>query len=197
MHTHSHSSSVYTMSDEELHSLEQSKLGRRIEGDIDDIIASYAHIPPTKPLDPCADVQPHCDLMSVAKFGAAASITSAYPASRPSHSPPTPSSTYSEPSPCTTYSKSPSISMKATLERFRDTPPPAPGWDKVSFGRETGLFGPDAFSDFPGCDLSRSGVDGFHSYERFGNEAEGRAGRRKDWRREFARRGAGRGYAVL
>lgn len=47
-------------------------------------------------------------------------------------------------------------------QRFENTPPPAPSWEKVSFGRQTRLFGADY-----------GGVEGG----------------RKDWRGEFGRRG--------
>lgn len=186
-HTYSNSSSIHTLSDAELHSLEQAQLNRKISDDIDSIIASYSHIPPTKTLDPLADVQPHCNATRAA--------TNARPDPSQAHYSPTSSSVYSSPSSSfSSPSSSPQIRMKAKLERFRDTPPPAPGWDKVSFGRQTGLFGPDAFSN-----LGHSGERSTQRSERFRDEVdEQRAGRRKDWRGEFARRGFGGGsYVVL
>lgn len=114
--THSHSSSVYTISDEELRSMEERKLGRRIEDDIDSIIASYQHVPPTATADPFCDTRIHS--------------TIAPPLPSSNYSSPSPPSVYSSPTPSSTYSSPPSTpptTMKAKLERFRDTPPPAPG----------------------------------------------------------------------
>lgn len=184
-HTHSHSSSVYTLSDAELQRLERAQLNRSISDDIDTIIACYSHIPPTTPVDPFADIRPHCNVASEASWTALASTS---PDPIQSHCSPTPSSVYSSPS------SSPPTRMKAKLERFRDTPPPAPGWEKVSFGRETGLFGPDAFSN-----LGHSGEQSTQRNQRFRDEVdEQMAGRRKDWRGEFARRGVGGGgYVAL
>lgn len=152
---------MYTISDEELRELEDQKLGRRLEDDIDEIIAQYQYTPLTATADPFG----HAKVPSVAGV-MGPTISCAASAS------PTPSSTYPSPP------SSPPTIMKAKLERFRDTPPPAPGWGKVSFGRETRLFGPDQFSSVGSGDVLRE---------------EGRAGRRKDWRGEFGRRG----YAVL
>lgn len=164
-HTHSHSSSVYTISDEELRELEDQKLGRRREDDIDEIIAQYQYTPPTATADPFGAAQVP-SVASVASGVVGSTVPYAASAS------PAPSSTYSSPP------SSPPTIMKAKLERFRDTPPPAPGWGKVSFGRETRLFGPDQFSSIGSGGVLRE---------------EGRAGRRKDWRGEFGRRG----YDVL
>lgn len=59
----------------------------------------------------------------------------------------------------------------------------------MSFGRETGVFGPDAGSYVAGSGTGSGCGEGGD---------EGRAGRRKDWRGEFARRGVGGGgYVVL
>lgn len=189
-HTHSTSSSVYTISDAELRALEARQLGLRIADSIDDIIASYASTPCTTPLDPFEDGNTHCG-----------GSTSAYRAS------PSPSSTYSESSVYSPPPPSPNDpaerrdyatpTLKATLSRFKDTPPPAPAWDKVSFGRETGLFGPDALSDVSCADFVTSGAETAHGCARFGGEAEGRAGRRRDWRREVARREGEKGYVML
>lgn len=187
-HTHSHTSSLHTLSDAELQRLEHAQLTRAIADDIDSIIASYAHLAPTSSRDTFADTQPYYD--------AASAATSAAPESSRAHCSPAPSSVYSSPasSPASSPGSSPPARVRARLERFRDTPPPAPGWDRVSFGRETGLFGPDVFAD-----LADSGARSAPRSERFRDEAdEQRAGRRKDWRGEFARRGVGgRGYAGL
>lgn len=182
-HTHSTSSSVYTISDAELRALEARQLGLRIADSTDDIIASYASTPCTTRLDPFEDGNPHC--------GAS---TSAHPSPQRARSSPSPSSVYSPPTPSPS---SDSPRLKATLSRFRDTPPPAPAWDKVSFGRETGLFGPDALSDVSCADFVTSSAETAHGCAQFGGEAEGRAGRRRDWRREVARREGEKAYVVL
>lgn len=188
-HTHSASSSSYTLSDAELRALEDQQLGRRIADEIDDIIASYETTPCTTTLDPFADETAHCVIS-----------TSAQPASQREFSSPAPSSTYSESSVYSSPTLSPnsdSPRLKATLARFRDTPPPAPAWDKVSFGRATAFFGPDSFSDFPCGGCATSDVGTAPECARSGGGDEGRTGGRRDWRREFARRDGGKGYVVL
>ncbi|KAF2997953.1 hypothetical protein E8E13_005948 [Curvularia kusanoi] len=195
-HTHGHSSSTYTISDAELRALEEEKLGlglgrpereRRawdVESDIDEILAQYASSPPppiTSSSSSCFPSPPphHRNYSRPTNHFAdlADSISSSTeirvhldPSSSPS------SSTYSTPSP---PDSPPTISAK--LQRFRDTPPPAPGWEKVSFGRQTRLFGPEGFVDLGG-----------------GGGVVGRLGVR-DWRGEFGGSGGRgrRGYGVL
>jgi hypothetical protein len=162
-HSHSHSSSVYTISDQELRDLEDEKLSRNktLEDDIDDILAQYQYIPKTTAH---TTTNPFCagDIPNIHVKDAATTSPSDYS-----------SSNYSSPpsSPPTIHSK---------IKRFKDTPPPAPSWEKVSFGRQTRLFGPDNFMDFNGQGRERVGVKGGGSSH-------------KDWRGEFGRRG----YALL
>jgi hypothetical protein len=66
-----------------------------------------------------------------------------------------------EAAPATTAVHSPTTIKRSRIEVFNHTPPPAPSWDKVSFGRQTRLFGPG--------EAARQG--------------------RKDWRGEFGKRG--------
>lgn len=175
---HGHSSSTYTISDAELRALEEEKLvgmgsgggfGRgsrgRVEDDIDEILAQYQYAspsppsPPTHshshprapktsagfhPSNPFADLEDGQILVQL-DAGSSSSPACSSPSSNYSASPP----------------GSPPTTMKARLERFRDTPPPAPGWDcKMSFGRETRLFGPEGFVEFGvgrGCVGGRKG----------------------------------------
>lgn len=162
---HMHSSSQYTITDSELRALEEEKLSRRLEDAIDDILASYQGTS-TPPLAPPKDY--------VGITRPATAPTNPFVDPRPrahaaASSSPTPSSSsaYSSPPP-----SPPTISTK--LQRFRDTPPPAPGWEKVDFGRQTRLFGPDGFVEFDGG-------------------GQGKVHGRKDWKGEFGKRG----YAVL
>ncbi|OSS48865.1 hypothetical protein B5807_06820 [Epicoccum nigrum] len=164
---HGHSSSTYTISDAELRALEEEKLAgmgsgmgfgggsrARVEDDIDEILAQYQSFSPSPssptthsraysrapkpsagfhPSNPFADLEDGQILVQL-DAGSTSSPACSSPSSSYSSSPPS--------SPPT---------VKAKLERFRDTPPPAPGWDcKVSFGRETRLFGPEGFVDFGG-----------------------------------------------
>ena len=153
-HSHSHASSAYTISDQDLRSIEDEQLSRRWEVDIDDILAQYqdSHTPTT------AVASPFCT--TEIRMQESASSSS-----------PQPSSVYSSPP-----ASPPTISAK--LERFKDTPPAAPSWEKVSFGRQTRLFGPDKFMDFSGGGMGRVDLKG---------------GGEKGWRGGFGRRG----YAVL
>lgn len=181
-YTHTHSSSQYTISDDELRALEEEKLSRRrLEDAIDDILASYqgtATSPPPPPPPPKDTPQqantPTSPFADPSPRGTASAVDAANASPTPSSS-----SVYSSPPPTP-----PTISAK--LERFRDTPPPAPGWEKVSFGRQTKLFGPEGFVDFDG------GGEGRGKVRVVGMGVDmGRGG--KDWRGEFGRRG----YAVL
>lgn len=161
-HSHSHSSSAYTISDQELRDLEDEKLSRNknLEHEIDNILAQYEYVPKTTTH---TATNPFCaGEIPIMHIKAATTTSSNYS-----------SSNYSSPpsSPPTIHSK---------IKRFRDTPPPAPSWEKVSFGRQTRLFGPDNFMDFNGQGREGVGVKGGGSSH-------------KDWRGEFGRRG----YALL
>ncbi|KAH6644750.1 hypothetical protein C7974DRAFT_408407 [Boeremia exigua] len=132
---HAPSKSTHTISDAELRALEQEKLSRRLDAAIDDILAHYSTSTPRR-----APAPPH---RPAHKQSTSVSASTPQPQPNvqareqmPTASPtPSSSSVYSSPPP------TPALSAK--LEVFRDTPPPAPGWDKVCFGRRTRLFGPE------------------------------------------------------
>ena len=176
-HTHTHSSSQYTISDSDLRVLEEEKLSRRLEDAIDDILASYQGTSASPPLPPPKDRKPTTTQSSSAPTNPFADPCSPRANAAAQNSSPTPSSSsvYSSPPP-----SPPTISAK--LERFRDTPPPAPGWEKVSFGRQTRLFGPEGFVGFDG------GGEGMGKVRVVGMGVDMGRGR-KDWRGEFGRRG--------
>ncbi|KAJ4991887.1 hypothetical protein SVAN01_02737 [Stagonosporopsis vannaccii] len=180
-HTHTHSASQYTISDADLRALEEEKLSRRLQDAIDDILASYQGTSTTPPLPPPKDNRDMVSPPSTAPTNPFADPCSPRPIATATSSSPTPSSSsvYSSPPP-----SPPTIN--ARLERFRDTPPPAPGWEKVSFGRQTRLFGPEGFVDFDG------GGEGRGEGRMMGIGVDMGRGR-KDWRGEFGRRG----YAML
>ncbi|KAF2624905.1 hypothetical protein BU25DRAFT_413080 [Macroventuria anomochaeta] len=145
-YSHSHSSSIHTISDADLRNMEDEKLSRRLKDDIDDILAQYQYTPTTTAhptANPFRDTEIRIEAAS-------------------------PASTYSTASPI----------VSAKLERFQNTPPPAPSWEKVSFGRQTRLFGPEEFTDF--------GVE-------WRGRVDLEARSHKNWRGEFGKRG----YAVL
>ena len=180
---HGHSSSTYTISDAELRALEEEKLagmgsgmgssgGRgRVEDDIDEILAQYQSFSPSPPSPPTHPrAYPRAPKSTQPRFhpsnpfadleeGQILVQLDAGSSSSPACS--SPSSNYSASPP-----GSPPTTVKAKLERFRDTPPPAPGWDcKMTFGRETRLFGPEGFVEFG---AGRSHVGGWREGGRKG-----------------------------
>ena len=188
-HTHSHSSSIYTISDRELKDIEDEKLGRAsgspqgigrddiwdVNDEIDDILAQYQYSPTdftrrsTSASNLTTTTTYDTSPFQNPEVGIGIGITNPT-ASSPALS--TSSSMYS--------SHSTTQIRRSAPQRFKDTPPPAPSWEKLSFGRQTRLFGPDGFVDFAGG--TPVGVGG------------GRKGpSHKDWRGEFGKRG----FAVL
>lgn len=171
--SHSQSSTTYALSDAALESLEKHHLARTMDADIDDLIAAYARIPRARDADadlfdercapgysvqPAVSSSPGLPAVSSSPVPRSTYPPSPHPPSQPHTLPPRPAA--------------PPARIRARLEIFADTPPPAPGWATPSFGRETVLFGP-----------RRDGL----------REERGGAGRGKDWRAEFGRRG----YALL